>query len=877
MVIEELKCLNREQPIGIGDHPHFSWIMKSQEQNTMQTAYRILIRDEKEQVFWDSGKEDSRKSTYISYEGQPLKSHSRYFWKVTVWDNHGNMAENEDFFETGLLQKEYWQAKWVVSKISKKKDKAAILFRRKVSLTNSVKNARIYATCHGIYHLYVNGSRGDDREFAPEFTVYEKYLCVQTYDVTELLQSGDNVIGMEVADGWYRCPTTKQSYRGYDPHHAILWQLEVTYQDGSRETFGSDAKVMERKSAIMRADLFDGETYDANLEIKNWCRTDCSMDGWSPAKTGNFGYNNLKMQDGEPIRSVRTLPLAYILHTPKGETVLDLGQNIAGRLRLRIHVPKGQKVTLEHSEILDKAGNFFNNIQGINQHDEFISSGEEVIFEPKYTFHGFRYVRVCGLDAIRESDVQAVVIATDAAWIGDFTCSDARINRLIENTRWSQKSNMVSIPTDCPQREKMGWTGDVTVYAKTALANQDLTGLLTRWLDNMRLNQQKDGQIPSVVPNPDFFKMVAKMTNMMLGGSFSEIASSGWGDAAVVVPYMLYQATGNAEILKEQYGSMKAWVSYMQKQAETRQPKERRQDPETEKYLWDTGFHYGEWLIPSATQKGSMSAAVKKSAKDGRFYIAPVYYYMSCKMLSEAAAVIGQTQDAKIYHALSEKIKSAYQKSMVNTDGTLQIDVQGAYVLALHAGLLPDGLEQKAADRLADLIHQNDDRLDVGFLATPFLLDVLCDHGHRNLAYRLLYQNKRPSWMYEVEAGATTIWENWNCEDEKGDVQVISMNHYAFGCVADWIYRYIGGISYDAPGYQHFIVEPKPDQSLSFGKRSYLSPYGMIQSEWKRQDGQFILEVQVPCNTQATIILPDQSRHTCGSGQYRFTCQDKCD
>jgi alpha-L-rhamnosidase len=760
---------------------------------------------------------------------------------------------------------EKWLGKWVVpSFVNKptKKGTPATYFQKAFTINNEIKTAMIYATCHGVYHLYINGKRPDDREFAPEFTVYEKMLYVQAYDVTAFMQLGENLLSITVGDGWYAGSTTKQTHPGWDFRHACLWQLEIVYTDGTQEIIGSDTNTNAANGIIIQSDLFHGEKVDANETSQ-----------WQPSIIADFGYDNLVLQTDEPVRPVLTIPVKEILKTPKGETVLDFGQNIAGRLRVTLNLPLGSTATFEHSETLDKNGNYFNNIMGINQLDSYTSNGEPTVFEPAFTFHGFRYVRINGIPNPQKDDFSAIVLSTDAKWLGTFSCSDEKINRLVENTVWSQRSNMLSVPSDCPQREKMGWTGDMTVYAKTALMNQDLTGLFSRWLESLAITQLPDGQVPNVVPLPNFYRKVSKLTNILLGGSFKHIASSGWGDAAVIVPWEMYQATGNSAVLEKQYRSMKAWVEYMRHEAAENRSKKSKLPEDVEKYLWNTGFHFGEWLIPSATEHGSMSAAVRKSAKAGRDYIAPVYFFISTKILSETAFILDKKEDADFYTDLAEKIKLAYQKSMVCPDGTLKVDVQGAYALALGAGLIPEEYKVKAANRLAFLIHRNGDRLDTGFLATPYLLDALSDNGHIDLAYTLLYQEQRPSWMYQLEKGATTIWENWNSENDVGDVQKISMNHYAFGCVADWIYRKVGGITRTGVGYKRFIIQPQPDRRLTWAKRKYESPYGYILCDWKREKNIFSLYVEIPCGTEATVVLPDGQQYEVGGGVYDYECE----
>jgi alpha-L-rhamnosidase len=877
MKLSNLTCLNRKNPLGIGDHPYFSWIMESDEQNVKQNAYRLAVRNDAGEVMWDTGMVESRHSAFIPYQGAALESRTVYDWTVTVQDNYGDEDTAVAKFETAILRQDEWQAQWAAAEPGKKHGKrgrSASLFRKNFTLKEKPLKARVYATAHGVYRLTVNGERADDREFAPEFTIYEKRLYFQTYDVTGLLNKGKNVLGITVADGWYFGSTTKQTFPGFDKRHCCLWQLEVTYTGGAIEIISSDGSVKNAQGGVVSSDLFHGETYDANHEPSGWDTPDFNDANWKNAETANPGFANLVPQEDAPVKAVMTLPVKEILRTPNGETVLDFGQNFAGRVRMKIDIPKGAVALFEHSETLDKRGNYFNNILGINQKDIFISAGKPACFEAAFTFHGFRYVRVSGIKNIRKEDFSATVLSTDAPWTGFFECSDEKINRLIENTRWGQRSNMLSIPTDCPQREKMGWTGDMTVYSKTALLNQDLSGLITRWLESLALVQLPDGQVPIVAPWPDFYKLVNKITIVLLGGSFKDCCSAGWGDAAVVVPWALYQATGNTTILEKQYPSMKAWVEYVRKEAASKRPVKDAASDEIEQYLWDTGFHFGEWLIPSCTEHGSMSAAVRKSAIAGRRYIAPVYFYMSCKILACAAKITGQDKDTVFYDELAGKIKDAYQKSMINPDGTLKIDVQGAYALAFGTGLVPEALREKAASRLAQLIHDNGDRLDTGFLATPFLLDALSDNGQTDLAYTLLFQNQRPGWMFEVDKGATTIWENWNSEDDHGNVQKISLNHYSFGCIADWIYRKIGGMENGGTGYDRIIIRPEPDRRITWAKREYRSPYGNIFCQWDRQEGRFRLRIHIPCNTEATVTMPDGTIHTIGSGKYQFESED---
>lgn len=871
MFVTDLKCNHRKNPLGMDDIPYFSWKMESEQQNVMQTACRIQVYKEK-RCLWDSEKTVTEKSTFIPYEGDALESCSRYRWIVTIWDNYGNQASEEAFFETAFLSHMDWKAKWVECRQKHKKKTPAVLFRKDFQVKKELISARAYATCHGIYRLSMNGERADAREFAPEYTVYEKCLYYQTYDVTPLLKPGKNTIGMYVGDGWYFSMMSKKKSRNFSDHYGILFQIELHYEDGTKETIISDENVKCKTGPVQYSDLYYGEIYDAREQVSNWDTPYCDDRTWKNVKIREFPLDNLKAQIMDPVRIYREFSVKKVIKTPKGENVLDFGQNFAGRVRINIHLPKDSVLEMEHSETLGTDGNYFNNIQGINQKDVFISDGNEISYEPLFTFHGFRYVRITGLQEIRAEDFTGIALTSEKADLGTFECSDAEINRLVENTLWSQKSNMFSIPTDCPQREKAGWTGDIGIYAKTALKNEDVTAFLTGWLNNLKLEQKEDGQIPPVVPFSDFYSMTSKLQPILMGGSPKTISSSGWADCCIDIPYDMYCMTENTDILRRQYPVMKKWLSYVEVQAKTKKGRESGVEKEQEQYLWNSGFHYGEWLIPSCCEEnGSMSKENFASAREGKNYVAPIYFYTSSKKMAEIAKILGEKQDEEYYKSLSEKILEACQKSLITKEDRLRYERQGAYVLALKAGIIPTEKKQTFADRLAELIEKNGNKLDTGFLGTPYLLDALSENGYGNFAYTVLKQPERPGWMFEVRNGATTIWESWNCYGKDGKIQLMSMNHYAFGSVCDWIYRNISGIDFLEPGYRKIRISPKPYGDLTAANRTYQCEYGEIQSIWKIEDGVFTLEVKIPCNTTAVVELPDGRTESVGSGTYQFT------
>ncbi len=906
MELVNLKTFQLREPLGTGADPYFSWMLTSEEPDTMQVSYRLTVCVDSREAeaagncIYDTGVVEDGANAYIAYRGKPLCAGTRYGWAVTVCDNHGNTATASSWFETGLLTAADWAAKWARSPIRRKKGKPgfgrqepATMFRKEFFLKERPVRARLYATCHGIYELYVNGGRNRERLFAPEHTVYEKYLCCQTYDLTDQLAQGKNVIGMYVGDGWYLCPQMLPNMKKQDYAHAVLFQLELTYADGSVQTVVSDKKVQAAYGPVRSSDLFAGEYYDANREAEGWSRAAFDAAGWRNCTEADYGFDNLVPQPEDSVAVVAELPVKEILTSPKGECILDFGQVIAGRVRIRLAAPAGTEVVLEHCEVLDAEGNFFNNIlsnggvgKGVDQKDVCICNGTTIVYEPRFTYHGFRYVRVSGIRPKAE-DVTAVVLSTKKEETGTFETSDARLNRLYENIRWSQRANMFSIPTDCPQREKAGWTGDVLVYGKTALLSEDCTPIFTRWLANMSCDQSENGSIPMVVPQDGAYPAIGKIINLT-SGTKGAATSSGWGDAAVVVPYSMYQVTGNAEILKQQYDCMRRWCDYVIREAEGKRPKHSTLPEEIERYLWDTGYHYGEWLIPSQSKEGLDMKHLKALMQKSACYTAPIFGWHSVQTFAMAAGVLADREaekeeavryraDQKKYQEIADHMKEAIQKGVIREDGSMPSELMGAYVLPLYFDLVPERHRQKFADSLVRSIEKNDGCMDTGFLATPYLLDALCKIGRTDLAYELLWQKKQPSWLYEIDAGGTTIWENVYGYDETGNPGNLSFNHYAFGAVADWMFRYIGGIRTEDAGYRHILIAPKPDGRLTRAKRTFLSSQGRITCDWRvgrrGEEQVFYMQAEIPCNTKATIRLPDGREEQVGSGRYEYEAE----
>ncbi|MGN0361801.1 MAG: family 78 glycoside hydrolase catalytic domain [Bilifractor sp.] len=828
------------------------------------------MHNSKGKKIWDTGMVKDQAEAFIPYTGPDLVSRERYTARIIVWDNHGACAEEVCSFETGLLHPEDWEADWVAPGLEKKRSKPgfgnqapATMFRNCWSLQEKPVLARVYATCHGMYRLYLNGTDCTVGRMAPEHTMYAKYLCYQVADVTALLKKGINRLEMYVADGWMLGAQSHADIPDMDENHCALYQLELTFSDGRTETVLSGNETSWSEGPVRSADLYAGELYDANALVSDW----------KPCSIRHFGMQNLRAECGGTVEEAVVLPVREVLHTPKGETLLDFGQVLAGRVRMKVHAAKGTRITLEHCEALDREGNFFNNISGqkgvgdgVDQKDVFIASGKDEVYEPLFTFHGFRYVRISGLQQVNPEDYCAVVLSSEMNNLCDFSCSNQKINRLYQNTRWSERSNMLSIPTDCPQREKAGWTGDIQIYSRTALQNADLTVFLTRWLDNLVEEQDKDGKVPIVVPYDGPYPGLGQYLGKLFGTK-GKLTSAGWSDAAVLVPYQMYQVTGNRWILQRQYPSMKKWCDYIIRTAHEKTNPGSDLPEQIQRKMWNTGFHWGEWLIPSLEKNED---GKKRSMETGPAYIAPIFGWLTVSVMQETAQILGNKADADHYREEAFSMKRAIAES-IHAQGDLPVfRWMGAYVLLLYFDLVPPEAQKAFADKLVSMIENNENCLDTGFLATPYLLDACCKIGRLDLAYKILYQERCPSWLYEVVNGATTIWENWYSFRD-GNPTNTSMNHYAFGCVDDWIYRKIGGIRPAESGFRKIIFNPEPDESLTEAELSLNTIHGIASCHWKKKEnGEFTMNVTVPCNTSARIILPDHSEYTVGSGTYEY-------
>ncbi|MGZ7445935.1 family 78 glycoside hydrolase catalytic domain [Paenibacillus sp. TH7-28] len=839
--VSDLSVNYRNNPVGIDDlRPRLSWRISAETRGFVQNAYQVQVAYDPDfgtEIVWDSAKVKSNRSVHIEYQGPALKSRTRYYFRVRVWDRQGNVSawSAPAYWETAFLSAREWQASWITAppRRAESSDEPCDYMRTGFTLPGNVVSARVYATSLGLYRLYVNGVPADDTLFSPGWTSYNKRLQYQTYDVTSLLSAGENVLGCLLGNGWYKGDLAwggKKEFFGKT--RAALIQLHVTLSDGSERIIVSDGNWRVSSGPLRMSELYHGETYDARLEMDGWSSPGFADQDWAKVMITNPPESALVAQENEPARIIETIKPAVVLTTPKGETVLDMGQNMVGWIRFTVRADSGTVVTLQHAEVLDRDGNFYTgNLRSAKQTITYTCRGGEAeTFEPHLSFQGFRYVKVTGVpqDQLLEQFI-GCVIHTDLEPTGSFRCSDDLVNQLQHNILWGQKGNFLDIPTDCPQRdERLGWTGDAQVFIRTAAFNMNVVPFFEKWLKDLAADQEADGRVPHVIPD------------VPIAG----YGSAAWGDAAVICPWTLYQCYGDIRVLETQYPSMKAWVEYIRAQGD-------------DEFLWNTGFHFGDWLGLDAKENSYIGATPKD-------LIATAFYAYSTELLAKTAAVLGKNEDAKAYEGLYENIVLAFRKEFVTPKGRVASPTQTAYVLALMFDLLEEQDRPRAAKMLAEHIEENGTHLTTGFVGTPYLCLVLSRFGYTDLAYRLVLQKEYPSWLYSVIQGATTIWEHWDGIKQDGSFwsdDMNSYNHYAYGAIGDWLYRVVGGIDLLEPGYKKIRIQPQIGEQFSWAEASLDSVYGTIKVAWSKQNqGTVKMDVVIPANTTAEVIIATSER-----------------
>ena len=854
MLQPTLQIEHLRETLGIGtDRPRLSWQTATDARNWQQAAFAIECFDADGRLRDYTGRVESGQSVLVNWACAPLHSRERVSLRVRVWGADGSESVWSEpvRVEAGLLQTADWRAQFVSPAWEEDTAQAnpAPYLRREFDVRPGVKAARLYITALGLYEAHLNGRVIGDQVLAPGWTVYDERLRYQTFDVTALLQEGSNAIGAILGEGWFRGHIGFGGGRRniYGDRLALLAQLEIQYADGSSECITTDDQWRAATGAILMNSLYDGETYDARLEPSGWSAPGFDDAAWRGVRPCAWEMSTLASPVGPPVRRTERIHPVAITQSPSGKTLLDFGQNLVGRLAITVQGQAGQTITLRHAEVLEHGELGVRPLRLAEATDRYVLRGDGVeSWEPRFTFHGFRYAEVSGWPGeLRPADIVAVVLHSDMVRTGWFECSDPLLNRLHENVLWSMRGNFLDVPTDCPQRdERLGWTGDLQVFSPTAAFLYDVSGFLQSWLADLAAEQRKaGGAVPHVVPN-------------VLGATSA--GGAAWADAATVAPWVLYQRFGDADILATQFASMCAWVDYVAAKV-------------GDKFLWDSGFQFGDWLDPTAPPDQPWAARTDKAI------VASAYFAHSAALVARAAQVLGRTDAQAHYAALAEKARTAFASEYITPAGRLMCDAETAYALALAFDLLPTAAQrQRAGDRLAELVQAGGYHIRTGFVGTPLICDALCSTGHYRTAYRLLTQRECPSWLYPVTMGATTIWERWDSMLPDGSInpgEMTSFNHYALGAVADWMQRTIGGLAPAEPGYRRLEMRPRPGGGLTHAAARHLTPYGLAVCAWKIEDGQLDLEVVVPPNTTAQVFLPgsDAPPIAVGSGAWQWS------
>lgn len=849
---------HRREALGIGvAAPRVSWktqapagwTQASYEIETTRDGHRVSLRVEGDD------------SVLRPWPGAPLASRERATVRVRVAGADGSESQWSEpaTVEAGLLEASDWVAQAVGADWEEDpaaEERRPSIVRREFDAGDDILTARLYVSAHGLFEVEINGRRIGDEAMAPGWTPYRSKLRYLTYDVTDVVVPGANAIGAWLGDGWYR---GRLGWNGgfrnlYGHDLSLIAQLEIRHADGSIETIATDDSWRALESPILHTGNYDGELYDARLEPEGWSKPGFDDDGWHGVVAAHRDPATLVAPEGPPVRCTQEVAPVEVLTTPSGKRVLDFGQNLVGRVRIRVAGAAGDRVTIRTAEVLQQGEIYTRPLRTAKSTDEYVLAGrggeegcEE--WEPRFTFHGFRYAEVEGwpgdLDAaVRAGDIVARVYHTDMERTGWFESSDPLVNRLHENVVWSMRGNFLDIPTDCPQRdERVGWTGDIQVFAPTASFLYDVSGMLSSWLKDVAIEQLPDGTVPWYVPVIPAHRM---WTPIRPGAA--------WGDVATLTPWVLYERFGDRGMLEVQYESARRWVERVERLAGSDR-------------LWNEGFQLGDWLDPSAPPQDPADA------RTDRYLVATAYFARSAERLARMAEVLGRHDDQSRFERLAAEVRDAFTRAYVLPDGRMTSDAQTAYSLAIAFELVPEAQRAVAGGRLAELVEEAGHRIATGFVGTPLVCDALTVTGHPDAAYALLLEEEAPSWLYAVRQGGTTIWERWDSLLPDGTVNpgtMTSFNHYALGAVADWLHRVVAGLEAATPGYRSIRFRPRPGGGLTHAGAEHETPYGRAAIAWRIENGRLHVDVTVPTGSDAVVELPGADPVAVGSGRHRF-------
>lgn len=873
------------EAVGVETLPQLTWHVRTERNNATQSAYQVQVSRKADfsALCADSGKVISDESAHVEMPQTALESYARYFIRVKVWDDSGEESgwSKPVSFVTGHVERR-WQAAFVTAEMALDSSNSKGTYLRKpFTVSGEVAEAYITSTALGVYHLYLNGEKVGADEMAPGWTAYDKHLLYQTYDVTKQLKNGENVIGAHLGACWYKgriCFTHDRNV--YGDRTALLLEMHIRYSDGREETVATDSSWIGCNSPVEYSELYDGELYDARLEQPGWDKPgfvpemDEAFDmhpavvreerdfkvnpyskeeiaaqiaaaasyrhtdlRWHAVDTVEYDMANLMPQPGCRVRTEMELPCIEIITTPEGDTVLDFGQNLTGWVRFSVTAKAGELVHLRCFETLDARGNaYFENLRSAKSEIRYICKDGLNEYAENFSFQGFRYVKLESWPGkATKEQFAACVVHSEMESRGHFACSSELVNQLQHNIEWSMRGNFLDIPTDCPQRdERMGWTGDAQIFSRTATFLRNTYPFFKKWLRDVALDQTPEGGVPHIVPNPLQYSGV---NDWLLSQGIHSAAA--WADVAVIVPWNLYQAYGDKRILRDQFASMRKWINFMRDHAVD--------------YIWNYKLQFGDWVALDA-EEGSYYGATPNDLT------CTAYYAYSTGLFVKACKALGEEELAKEYTALYNAIVDKFRRTFLDENGVMTVQTQTAHIVALYFHLLPESGVKGTLEGLKKLLVKEGNHLVTGFVGTPYFCHALSQNGAVDEAYDLLLREEFPSWLYQVKAGATTIWEHWDGLKPDGTMwspDMNSFNHYAYGAIGEWLYRVVAGLEIDEtkPGYRHALIAPKTGKRLEYAEGSYESVYGTVSCCWQKMGKTVWMVVSVPFNTTATVTL----------------------
>lgn len=870
---QELRCENLKDPVGIDvEQPRLSWISTSEEKGAVQTAYRILVASSREILnadrgdLWDSGKINSEESLYIPYEGKPMASNTRAFWKLKLWDGKGNPSAWSDpaRWSMGLLRPSDWQGEWIGADRELGNDKLDTTFtrmagrylRKEVQLPKQVRSATAHVAGLGLFELYINGEKIGDEVLSPALAEYPERAFYRSYDITENLKQGDNALGVILGNGRYVGVRVQEIEIYYDQskltHYGfpkMIAQIEIEYTDGSREAITSDTSwKLTADGPILANNEFDGEEYDANKEMPGWNAPGYDDSHWLQAEKVEPGAAVLSAQMTPPIKVMEEIAPVTITEAKPDTFIVDMGQNMVGWVKLRVKGKKGDTVSLRFSERLDSVGGLYlEPIRTAKVTDLYIlKGGEEEVWEPRFTYHGFQYVEITGFPgkpALENLTGRVVYDSLEAT--GDFTTSSETINNIYRNASWGIKGNYRSIPTDCPQRdERQGWLGDRATGSRGESYLFNHASFYLKWLQDIEDSQKETGSLPDVAPT--YWRIYTDNIT--------------WPAAYIVIAEMLYDQFGEEQGFRKHYPSMKKWMAYMK-----------------ENYMTDhiiSRDTYGDWGVPPEAPGLIHSQDARR--KTSPAVLSTAYYYNLLGIMEEFATRMGKDADAAEFSLLKRQVGQAFHRNFFDPElRAYRNNTATTNVLALHFRLVPEEYRQEVFNNLVKVTMEDfNGHISVGLIGVQAIMRIFTENGRPDIAYKLATNTDYPSWGYMVEQGATTIWELWN--SDTADPFMNSWNHVMLlGDLLIWYYEDLAGIKPDpaVPGFKKIIMKPIPVGDLTYVKASHNSPYGMIRSEWEIIGEEFRWNISVPANTTATVYVPGEEGqvYEVGSGDYLFT------